>query len=214
MPISAAIGPEWRINIQNLRTQSFKHEAQNPVAMNDKPVRLDLARRVPVADVPGKTRKIATQFHQQFDGRDDLHEPAIIQFKRITIIQADRFGQIDQKRFIIDGDKPFAAKQPLIITERDQIEDLSLKRRSSDDVCGRERGFSHAAAPRQTTSEAAIAKNLFDCLHARQTLGRKVLVRHFVQSADLRHLWPRLCNHDQSDPNRAADALDEMSQRL
>ena len=98
MPIGAALGREGFDRLGHRRAQLAQHRLQHMVAPDQQAVRLDLAGRVAVADMPGEAREVARDDENRLFGRRDLDQPAIVKNETIARVHADRFRQIEQER--------------------------------------------------------------------------------------------------------------------
>lgn len=98
MAIGAALRVEGLVDLANLRPQSPQHVGQDMIALDEQPVRLDLAGGVSVSEMPGQPREVmAADLQEVLLGRDHLDQPSVLEFERIALAKAGRRGQVHEK---------------------------------------------------------------------------------------------------------------------
>ena len=76
----------------------LKHVSDHRVVPDHQAARLDLAGRVPVADMPGQARQVGAGDSKARLGRgDDLDQDAIVQLEGIAMIEVRRLLHIDDE---------------------------------------------------------------------------------------------------------------------
>jgi hypothetical protein len=90
------------------------------IAADDKTILSDLARGVPIADMPGNFCEIFVAYFYHRLGRSTDNNPAaIVQQKGITSIKRNGFGQVHDKRQPAISEHPFAPQKPRLKFQRD-----------------------------------------------------------------------------------------------
>ena len=100
MAIGAPFRAERRTHLSHRRALMVEHVGDHVVAPDQQAVGLDLARQVPVAEVPGEAREVVgvatPDLEQVFLGSPDLDLPPVLQRQTVAIGQHGRMRQIDQ----------------------------------------------------------------------------------------------------------------------
>lgn len=95
------------------------------IAADQNAVRFDLRSQMPVADLPGQCKQVASVISphlKQFLRRgDDLDDPAVIQRQPVAVAQQPRMGQVEQKFETIISLELHAAAMTRCLIQRDGI---------------------------------------------------------------------------------------------
>jgi hypothetical protein len=98
MPISAALGFEYRVDRMKRGAEIHQHVLQHVIAADAQRLSDNLHLCVAVAEMPCEPRERGRvgrgYFDQRFRFSFDTHDGAIVEHKAVAILQADGFGQI------------------------------------------------------------------------------------------------------------------------
>lgn len=99
MAIGTAFGAKGGGDLSRGGTNLAKHLGDHMVALDHKPVGIDLAGGMAVADVPRDARQVrAGHFQQVFVGGHHLNHAPVGQNKSVAVVKRGGLRQIDQKR--------------------------------------------------------------------------------------------------------------------
>ena len=118
MPIRAAFWCEGFGDILNRRAEVFEHVADHGIVADEEAVRLDLARCVAVADVPGETGKVVARDGEAgFGCSGDFDQAAIGKFKGIAVVEMGGLLHVDDDGETRLGRKFAAPEEPVFVGE-------------------------------------------------------------------------------------------------
>lgn len=145
--IGAAFGSEGRDNRCHIRAKQRQHFGHHFILTDSQHVIFDLARRVPVPDVPRQTRQvIPPNFQQGFGLGANAYETAIRQFECIAIIKGLSLREIYKDFGSAFSDQQFAAQEAGRVIKGQAVFDLTGPIACPCDMVHSDRG-AHAAPP-------------------------------------------------------------------
>ena len=99
--ISAALGIERRLDLDDARTQSLHHRLDDVIPADAQAFWHDLRRQMAVAEMPGNANEMqrigAPDLDQGLGGRHYLDQPTVLQHQCVAAAQRDRVFQIEQE---------------------------------------------------------------------------------------------------------------------
>jgi hypothetical protein len=99
--VSATLGVEWAHHLVDMRTQPRHHLGQHVIRLDVDGLGRDLGRRVAVAQMPSDPSERPSVMPKDLvEGlwrRNHRHSAAILEDKRIAVLQAHRLRQVEQK---------------------------------------------------------------------------------------------------------------------
>jgi len=99
--IGAALGVEWRFDLDDPRSVPLHHRLNDVVAADAKAPFRYLRRQMAIAEVPGDPQQVlrilATNLRQRLWRCNDLDQSAVVEHQRVTAAQRHRIFQIEQK---------------------------------------------------------------------------------------------------------------------
>ena len=116
VPVCATFGRERLGHLRHFCPEVLQHMADHLVLLDQQTGVFDLARCMPVADVPCQLDKVfAGDGKERFLGGDHFDQASVLKHKRVAVAQRRGVFQIDQHSFIVHGFNHFAAQKPFII---------------------------------------------------------------------------------------------------
>ena len=123
--VGAVLGFEHRIDRVDRRTETGQHRFEHMITADAQLVADDLHLRVAVAEMPGEPRERGRVGGSDFDQRlrlaVDAHDRSVIEHETVSVLQADRYRQIEQKPRALHAGQHDAAAMALIGVEHDGI---------------------------------------------------------------------------------------------
>jgi hypothetical protein len=121
--IGAARRLEWFFHLTHGGAQTFQHGANDMVAQDENALLLDLRRKVPVTQMPGKFDQVKTilrlDFEQLFIRRPDLDQIAVLHHQKIAMGKQHGFLQVQHHHLVILQMQQLAAQMPLVMRQGD-----------------------------------------------------------------------------------------------
>lgn len=123
--VSAALGIERRLDLDDARTEAFYHGLDDMVAADAQALGHDLRRQMAIAEVPADANEVvriaAADLQQRLGRRDHFDQPAVLQHQRVTAAQRDGILQVEQE---FEAPRPrhrHAAAVPVVEIEHHRI---------------------------------------------------------------------------------------------
>ena len=121
--VSAACRLERFFDLPHGSAQTFQHGTNDVVAQDEDSLFLDLRRKMPVAQMPGKLDQVKTilrfDFEQLFIRRPDLDQVAVLHHQKIAMGKQHGFLQVQHHHLIILQMQKLAAQMPLVMRQGD-----------------------------------------------------------------------------------------------
>jgi hypothetical protein len=126
--------------MRNLAALPAHHFSQHMIILNIDGISGDFRRRMTVADMPRHFQQaqgiIGFDLQQSLGSGFDQHQPPIIKFERISIIENGGFFQIEQKtRALFTGQNHTALVPPVMIKRHLINHPLDFNRRLAKNRC-------------------------------------------------------------------------------
>lgn len=119
--VGTALGVEWFGHRSYSCTKSEQHVAHHVIPLDEETVPLDLARRVTVADMPGKPGQITLYLEKLLLGGDDPHNATVLQYERLVSVDRGHLGQIHKKPQPARGGQHPAAQRSRLKVQNDHV---------------------------------------------------------------------------------------------
>lgn len=122
MGAAKTVGPtfwqEWFNHVLALASQLSNHVFNNVVPLDQQSRGFNLARGMPIADVPGEANQIGSRDGGQFFGFClDRHEAPIRESQVHTVVEADGLFEIHEEVCATIRHKPFAPQETGVIVQ-------------------------------------------------------------------------------------------------
>ena len=98
--VRTAFGLEGNSHVHKIRSQPTEHLFDHMVRPNAKNAAANFSRQMPIAQVPGKTRKLTGVLMPDFDnelgGSLNLQQPSIVELQAISVGHGNRLREIEK----------------------------------------------------------------------------------------------------------------------
>jgi hypothetical protein len=157
VPVGAALGSEGGGEFRDLGAEALQHVAQDVVGADQQAAGLDLARGVPVADMPGEPRQVAGDSIERLLGRLHRDPAAVVELERVAVADGRRLRQVGQEGDPVACDQPPAPQHPLFVVEPDPAMRLDPGPGTPHAATDRKCMSRHDGPPRRESSAARAA---------------------------------------------------------
>src|SRR6185369_7719627 len=153
--ISAALGIERRLDLDDARTQSLHHRLDDVIPSDTQAFWHDLRRQMAVAEMPGNANEMqrigAPDLDQGLGCRHYLDQPTVLQHQCVAAAQRDRVFQVEQELQPARPRQRHPPPMPIVEIEHDGIGRRLRPAMLSQDFCRAD----HVGAPEASSSTVA-----------------------------------------------------------
>ncbi len=128
---TCAIGTRFRCeglsHAKGPGAETVQHLFQDMVLADQQVIVMDLARRVPVADMPGQPWQVAGDAQNRLARREDPDDPPVFKLETPILVQVGDGGQVDHETLSVLRLQPFAPQHPAIVIEHHAVIAVRLR---------------------------------------------------------------------------------------
>jgi len=144
--IGAALGIEWRLDLDDAGAQPFDHRLDDVIAADAQALGHDLGRQMTIAEMPGDPdqmmRVASLDLEQRLRRRHHLDKPAILQHQGVPATQRNGVVEVEQEFQPARTRHRHAPPMPIVEVEHDGVGRRFLPAMLSKNF----RGADHAAS--------------------------------------------------------------------